>query len=351
LAIAEVIGAKVPQAEFLYVGLQEGMEAHLVPEAGLPFRGISGRGLPRRVTVDLLKTIGSNMRALYQTKKILRDFHPDLVVGTGGFVSGPVILVASFFGIPTLLHEQNALPGVTNKLLARRVKKVMVAFADGQAYFPKAETVVVGLPVRSVIGQISRADGLAAFNLQSGKKTVLVTGGSRGAQSLNRAMGKAAIYMASRSDLQLIWATGTLDYEACIAELDKAGLTWQRPGWHIAPYIKTMPEALAAADLCICRAGASTLAELSASGRASVLVPYPFAAENHQEYNARALAERGAARLILDRDLTGEGIWQQIAELTSNPFLLESMGARAREAFPHDALDRIVNICLETAWR
>jgi len=352
LAIAEGIRKAQPQAEILYVGLKEGMEARLVPEAGWDFQGIAGRGLPRRLSLTLLKTVGSNLKALWQTKKIMKDFHPDLVVGTGGFVSGPVLLVASLFGVPALLHEQNVWPGMTNKLLARRVKRVMLAFADGRSHFPESCPVtVVGQPVRPSVGRVDREEALGFFGLEPGKKVLLVTGGSRGARSINRAMVSIAEKLREREDVQLIWATGTLDYEDSLAELRRLGIEPQRPGWHVAAYIEKMPHALAVADLCVCRAGATTLAELSAAGLPSILIPYPYAAENHQEFNARAMVDGGAARMVLDKEMTGEGLWQEVERLLGNAFALKEMAARAGEAMRRDALESIVGICLETAWR
>jgi UDP-N-acetylglucosamine--N-acetylmuramyl-(pentapeptide) pyrophosphoryl-undecaprenol N-acetylglucosamine transferase len=282
----------------------------------------------------------------------LKDFRPDLVVGTGGFVSGPVLLVSSFFGIPTLLHEQNVWPGMTNKLLARRVKRVMLAFEEGRKHFPaRCPVEVVGQPVRPQVGNVDRLEALRLFALEPGKKVLLVTGGSRGARSINRAMVKVAEHLQEREDVQLIWATGTLDYEDALEELRLLGIDPQRKGWHIAAYIENMPQALAAADLCVCRAGATTLAELSAAGLPSILIPYPHAAENHQEFNARAVVDHNAARMILDKDLAGEDLWSQIDELLNNAFALEDMAARAKEALQSDALQSIVEICLETAWR
>ncbi|MCL1917813.1 MAG: undecaprenyldiphospho-muramoylpentapeptide beta-N-acetylglucosaminyltransferase [Peptococcaceae bacterium] len=352
LAIAEGIRNAQPEAEVLYVGLREGMEARLVPENGWEFRGIAGRGMPRRISLGMLKTMGSSVKAFWQTKKILKGFHPDLVVGTGGFVSGPVLLVASLFGFPTLLHEQNVWPGMTNKLLARRVKKVMLAFEEGRAHFPERCPVeVVGQPVRPQVGHVERSEGLEFFGLVPGKKVLLVTGGSRGARSLNRAMVTVAEHLSEREDMQLIWATGTLDYEDTLAELKRVDIDPQRRGWCVAAYIENMPQALAAADLCVCRAGATTLAELSAARLPSILIPYPHAAENHQEFNARALVERKAARLILDKELTGDGLWEKVDELLKNAFVLEEMAARTGEALQGKALERIVRICLETAWR
>jgi len=328
------------------------MEAKLVPANGLEFKGISGKGFKRSFSLDTFKTVGTTFKAAWETKKILKDFKPDLVVGTGGYVSGPVVFIAAFFGIPTLLHEQNALPGKTNKILAKVVKQVMVSFPESISYFSNKEKIqVVGLPVREDIGQIKRKDGAAVFGLDPGKKTLLVTGGSRGALSINNAMLEILPKLADYSDIQLIWATGSATYQTVLEKLQKLNINWQRPEWRVMEYVQEMPAALACSDLCICRAGATTLAELSAAGKPAILIPYPYAAENHQEYNARAFENAGAAEVILDKELNGKILWQLVQKLIFNPFKLEEMSHRAAEVFKPGALDRIINLCLQTAWR
>jgi UDP-N-acetylglucosamine--N-acetylmuramyl-(pentapeptide) pyrophosphoryl-undecaprenol N-acetylglucosamine transferase len=289
---------------------------------------------------------------MWQTKQILKNFKPDLVVGTGGYVSGPVVFTAAFFGIPALLHEQNAFPAVTNRILARVVKKIMVTFPESARYFPAGEKVhVVGLPVREEIGKVERRAGAAAFSLDPMKKTLLVTGGSRGALSINKAMIHVLTELAEYQEIQVIWATGTATYAEIIKDLDRSGIRWRRGQWRIIEYIDNMAAALACSDLCICRAGAATLAELSAAGKAGILIPYPYAAENHQEYNARAFADKKAGRLILDKELDGPKLWDAVNKILFNPFLMEQMAARAREAFEPGALDRILTLCRQTAWR
>jgi UDP-N-acetylglucosamine--N-acetylmuramyl-(pentapeptide) pyrophosphoryl-undecaprenol N-acetylglucosamine transferase len=352
LAIAKALLARINQVEVLYVGTKDGMEAKLVPASGLEFRGISGKGLQRKFSLDTFKTLVINLKAVWETKKILKEFKPDLVVGTGGYVSGPVVLTAAFFGIPTLLHEQNALPGKTNKALAKVVKRVMVSFPESISYFSNKEKVqLVGVPVREEIGNANRKEGAAVFDLASEKKTILVTGGSRGALSINTALLDILPRLAEYPDIQLIWATGSATYQTVLEKLQQLKIDWQRPQWRIMEYVQEMPAALACSDLCICRAGATTLAELSAAGKPAILIPYPYAAENHQEYNARAFENVGAAEVILDQELNGQILWEQVQKIIFNPFKLEEMSRRATEVFKPGALDRIINLCLQTAWR
>lgn len=351
LAIAKGLLARDAKTKILYVGTRDGMEARLVPESGIEFAGISGKGLPRRLNLDTFKVVGRSVKALWETKKLLHQFHPDLVIGTGGYVSGPVVLTAALFNIPTLLHEQNAFPGITNRLLARVVRRVMITFPESVPHFgSKKKLELVGLPVRPEIGQISRIDGAKHFKLRSDRLTLLVTGGSRGARTLNQAMTVVLAHLAQRSDIQVIWATGKTTYAETIEELKKRGISWERPEWRVLEYLKDMPEALACADIFIGRAGAASLAELMVIGIPSVLIPYPYAAENHQEHNARALVQAGAAKIILDSELDGERLWKEVEGLISQPQLLSKMGVAARTLAQPQALNKIVDLCRATAW-
>ena len=351
LAIAKGLLARDAETKILYVGIRDGMEAYLVPEAGLEFAGISGKGLPRRLSLDTIKVIGKSVKAFWETKKLLHQFHPDLVVGTGGYVSGPVVLTAALFNIPTLLHEQNALPGITNRILARVVRRVMVTFPESMEHFGvKKKLELVGLPVRPEIGQVSREVGAKYFKLRSDRVTLLVTGGSRGAQTLNQAMIEVLSQLAQRPDIQVIWATGKTTYTETVEALKKRGIFWDRPQWRVVEYLKDMPEALACADIFIGRAGAASLAELMVAGIPSLLIPYPYAAENHQEHNAQALVQAGAAKLILDSELDGERLWKEVEGLLSQPLLLAKMGAAAKVLAQPQALDKIVDLCRSTAW-
>lgn len=352
LAIAKGILAHKPDTEILYVGTREGMEARLVPEAGIAFEGVSGQGLPRKISIDTLKVGGKSFKALWETKQILKKFKPDLVVGTGGYVSGPVVLTAALFGIPTLLHEQNALPGITNKILARFVRKVMVTFPESIAHFGVRQKVILtGLPVRPEIGTLSREKGSKCLGLRPDHLTLLVTGGSRGARSINQAMPVVLKHLESRPDIQVIWATGKATYQETLESLKAQGIQWKRNNWRVFEYLKDMPEALASADLFVGRAGATTLAEIMVAGKPGVLVPYPFAAENHQEFNARALEKKGVSCVILDKALTGETLWAMIQELMDKPEKLKTMAQAARRLGQPDALSEIVKVCIETAWK
>ena len=352
LAIAKGLMARDSKTEILYVGTRDGMEARLVPEAGLAFEGISGKGLPRRLSLDTVKVLGTSAKALWEAKNVLKRFHPDLVVGTGGYVSGPVVLTAALFNFPTLLHEQNALPGITNRILARFVRHVMLTFPESREYFGvKKKLELVGLPVRPEIGKVDRRDGAKKFDLRPDHLTLLVTGGSRGARTLNRAMIEVLEKLDRRTDIQVIWATGKATYDETMQLLKERGVTWKRPVWRILEYLRDMPEALACSDLYIGRAGAASLAELTVAGLPGILVPYPHAAENHQHHNAQAIVQAGAAKMILDSELDGTRLWKELDSLISQAGILAKMRDASKSLAQPEALTEIVDLCWATAWR
>lgn len=351
LAIAQGLKARDPGTHILYIGTRQGMEARIVPGAGWNFKGVNGQGLPRQISLETVKTVGKSFLALWETKEILREFKPDLVIGTGGYVSGPVVLTSALFGIPTILHEQNALPGITNRILARVVKKVLVTFPESIAHFGlNGKISMVGLPVRPEIGRISREVGAKKFDLHPGRRTLLVTGGSRGARSLNLAMLTVLEKLVSKPEIQVIWATGKETHAETLKTLKERGITIEHPQWRVLEYLKDMPEAYACADICVSRAGAASLAELLVASKPSILIPYPYAAENHQEHNAQALVKAGAAYMILDKELDGQRLWLKIEDLLSSSQLQDLSQAAAKLAQP-DALNKIIDICLETGWK
>ena len=260
---------------------------------------------------------------------LISELKPDLVIGTGGYVCGPVVLLAALRGIPTAIQEQNAMPGVTNKILARFVKKVFLGYHEAEKYFTgKSQKVYTGNPIRSEILSNKRSEGVEFFGLDPEKKTILVSGGSRGAQSINKAMLYVEEALSGRHDVQVLHATGEANYEAYMQELNKKGSV--DSNIIVKPYLHDMPMALAAADLAVFRAGAIGLAELTAKGIPSILVPYPYATANHQEFNARAVEAAGAARVILDKDLTGEKLLEEIEHLLIKDNALQRMKKAAK---------------------
>lgn len=345
LAIAKGIQKKWPQAEIHFVGRLAGMEYGLVTKAGFPFHPIEVRGIQRRLTPENIKR---NVQALWYlakapavAKRILKEVQPDLVIGTGGYVSGPIVREAAKGGYKTAIHEQNAYPGVTNKLLARDVDIVFAPTmsAVSRLGYPE-KTVVTGNPVRPELFAQDRKQ--AREKLNAGERVVLLSyGGSLGAMKVNEVIADLAAWHLRHKDFLHIHATGKIEAE------DFAALAQQKdiadcPNFEVREYIEDMPAMLAAADLVISRAGALTLAELAAVGRASVLIPSPNVAENHQYYNAMEFAKVGAAEVLEEKAMTSEQLIEIVDRLTSRPELLGEMGKNAHQLAHPEALDKII---------
>ncbi|MEE0434505.1 MAG: undecaprenyldiphospho-muramoylpentapeptide beta-N-acetylglucosaminyltransferase [Peptococcaceae bacterium] len=306
LAIAERILQEIAGSEVLYIGCDNGLENNIVPQTAIPFKTISAKGLPRKPTPALAKSLFINSKGVAQARRYIKDFKPDLVIGTGGFVCGPTVLMACMNHVPAMIHEQNAYPGMTNRLLASRVNKVMINYPEAAKFFVKAkETVLTGLPVRADVGKISKEEGCAAFELDPAKKTVLITGGSRGARTINRVCALALQSILADDNVQVIFITGKAGYvetSLLLKESDNSVLRNER--LRFLEYSHNMPYALAAADVVIGRAGATFLAEIAMCGLPGILVPYPYASDNHQQFNAQAVVDAGAGEMILDNEMT-----------------------------------------------
>ncbi len=352
LAIAGTIRENEPDAQILYVGAKGGMEERLVPAAGYEFRSVVISGFQRKLTWNNVKknvkTVAHIFTSTAEAKKIIREFQPDICIGTGGYVSGPVIREAMRLGIPALIHEQNAYPGVTNKALCKKAKKTMLAVADAQRNLPAAaRCVVTGNPVRSAVLHVDRQQAREAMGLREEDRLVLSFGGSLGARRINEAMVEVLTQSVSYGKIRHIhgygqwgkWFPGALE--------ERGILLGEHPELDIREYISDMPQCLAAADLVICRAGAITLSELQACGRAAILIPSPNVAENHQYHNAMAMVKRGAAEILEEKDLTGEALWNKIQELLEQPERLKSLAEHAKEMAILDANQRIYKIIKE----
>lgn len=345
LAIAGALCKRWPDTEIHFAGRRGGMEYGLVTKAGYAFHPIEVNGIQRRLT---LKNIARNVAALYhlalsgpRANAMLREVQPDLVIGAGGYVSGPVVRAAAKKGIRTAIHEQNAFPGVTNRLLAKDVDLVFAAMPDAvQRLGVPDKTSVVGNPVRSEMFCQNRAAARRALGAKDGQIVILSFGGSLGAQVLGeRVAGLAKWELAERSFLH-IHATGKIEKDDFAALASELGID-HSPRFIIREYIDNMPEMLAAADLVISRAGALTLAELAAVGRASVLIPSPNVAENHQYHNAMQLQKLGAAVVVEEKELTDSRLIEIVDRLTQDPAALMEMGVKARALAQPDSLDKI----------
>ena len=351
LAIAGYVREQDPQAEILYIGAKGGMEERLVPAANFAFRSIVISGFQRNLT---LQNIGRNMKTLVrvfhasgEARDILREFAPDVCVGTGGYVSGPVLREAVKLGIPAAVHEQNAFPGVTNKMLSKQVNRVMLAVEDARKHLdPSAHCVLTGNPVRQAILRADREASRKALGLDE-RPLILSFGGSLGARSINEAAADLLAESAKHGKYQHIHGYG--QYGKWMPDLlREKGLELSRhPEIQVREYIDNMPECLAAADLVICRAGAITLSELQAQGKGAILIPSPNVAENHQYHNAMAMANRGAAVVLEEKDLTGPLLCQRVEEIFSQPGGAEELGRHARQMAILDANERIYAVLQE----
>ena len=329
VTIANQIKEKQPDAEIIFVGTREGLESEIVPRYGYPIEFIEVAGFQRKLSLDTIKSTFKLLAGLIDALKLIRKIKPDLVVGTGGYVCGPVLFLAALQGIPTCIQEQNAMPGVTNKILAHFVKKVFLGYQEAGKYFGgNSDKIFTGNPIRKEILEVSRATAIEKFKLDPAKKTILVSGGSRGARSINDAMALVETSLAGRSDVQVIHITGETGYEKFIGQVEKKVL--MSDNIKVFRYMHDMPMALAAADLAIFRSGAIGLAELMARGIPSILVPYPYATANHQEHNARAVEGAGGAVVILDKELTGEILLKQIESLLADESKLQKMKDAAK---------------------
>jgi UDP-N-acetylglucosamine--N-acetylmuramyl-(pentapeptide) pyrophosphoryl-undecaprenol N-acetylglucosamine transferase len=338
IAVAEQLKRMRPEDQVVFVGTQRGLEAQAVPEAGFPIHFIWTRGLPRRAWWRWPGALFANAIGLLQAFWVVLVERPDVVLGTGGYVSGPLSLAARALGRPLLLQEQNSVPGLANRWLARIADEVHLSFVEARSYFERKDNLKVsGNPIRDHILSGDRASALREFGLEAGKPTVFIFGGSRGAHRINEAALDALRRLRGRVDVQFILQTGREDHDWAKGVVEQEGLPAR-----VLPYLRRIHQAYAVADLVVCRSGAMTLAEIAACGVPSILVPYPHAAHDHQAVNAANLVDRGAAAMIPDRELTGERLAKEIAHFLSDRQALSRMSANARTFARPDAAERIV---------
>ncbi|MDR1927531.1 MAG: undecaprenyldiphospho-muramoylpentapeptide beta-N-acetylglucosaminyltransferase [Oscillospiraceae bacterium] len=344
LSVAGFLRYLHPQVEILFVGTADHMEARLAPAAGFAFRAIEISGFQRSLRLRNIKrnlaTLRRLLRVTGQVEKILKEFRPDIVVGFGGYVSGPVLRTAARQGILTAIHEQNAFPGATNKALAGRADAVMLSSPAAAAHLRcKRPPVVTGLPVRRELLKADRAQSRLALGLDE-RPMLLSMGGSLGARAVNEAVCALITRLWKGRGIHFHHAYG--QYGTWMPEeLKRRGVPEHLPELTLREYIDDMPRCMAAADLVISRAGAASINELQAMGKPSILIPSPNVAENHQYYNAKALADRGAAVLLEEKELTPERLAHIVGELLGDPERLARMGEAAKAMAVPDANERI----------
>jgi len=348
LAVAGYIKEKHPETKISYIGTSTKLEAKLVPDCGYDFYAIDVAGFQRKISP---KAIAHNIDAAYKAlsaslkvRKLLKELKPDIVIGTGGYVSGPVLKAAQNLGIKTAIHEQNAFPGVTTKMLAPKANCVMLAMPEAEKYLKiKKKCVITGNPVRSELLQIDKIAARDKLLLTADIPVILSFGGSLGARPINDAVTELIKWHNNTDKFYHIHATGKNGYETMLQNLSGIELSEKVI---IKEYIYDMDLCMAAADIVIGRAGAITLSEIQNCGKASILIPSPYVAENHQYHNAMTLKNVGAAEVIEEKDLNGEKLIEVISKLTENKELLRNMSENAKNSAISDANIRIYNeIC------
>lgn len=356
LAIANYIKKRHPDADLRFAGNPHGMEARLVPRAGYPFIPVVIKGFYRSFSLKAiahnLSAVSCMLRSSGAARRFLREFEPDLVVGTGGYVSGPILRSAHKLGIPTATHESNAFPGVTTKLLCRHVDKVLLAVEQAQQYLKEAHEgisfVVVGNPVREEVLFADRETSRRELHIAPDRLALLTFGGSLGAQRVNEAVADLIRWHYKQGRIHHIHATGQYGVDLLPVLLKERGVDLGGIDYiDIREYIDDMPRCLAASDLVLCRAGALTLSELQAAGKASILIPSPNVAENHQYHNAKVLEKRGAAIVMEEKDVSGEKLCALVGELLEDRERLARLSANAASMAIIDANERIYRELME----
>ncbi len=338
IAVAKEILRRDEESEVLFVGTARGLETKIVPDNGFQLSLINSAGLKNVGFVGKLKGLLILPKSFLEARRLIKDFKPDVVVGAGGYVSGPVLLMASLMRIPTLVMDSNALPGFTNRRLAMFVTKAALTFDEALPYFGK-KGVVTGNPVRKEFFEI-------APKLRGEKINLLIFGGSQGARAINNAMADALGNLPAEK-LEITHQTGEADFE----KLKESYLQSNFAAADVRPYISNMVEEFKQADLVICRAGATTCAELAASGKASIMIPLPTAADDHQRKNAEALEKNGAAKMILQKDLSSERLANEILDLINAPEKIGAMETSAKKLARKDAAEVTVNLIEELRRR
>ncbi|MEK0441419.1 MAG: hypothetical protein RL403_397 [Bacteroidota bacterium] len=339
LAIANAWMDKHPESEILFVGAQGKMEMQKVPEAGYSIKGLPVAGLQRKLTLANLSFPIKLWRSLRMASKIVKEFQPQLVVGVGGYASGPVLYAAQNKGIPTLLQEQNSYAGLTNKLLAKKAAKICVAYPEMERFFPKEKLKLTGNPVRKDLLDLAgkREQGIQVFGLDPNRKTVFVLGGSLGARTLNQAMLKHMVDL-EKEGYQVLWQSGKFYFKDMEVALDKAGLTHI----HLREFIREMDLAYAAADVIVSRAGALSVSELCLVGKPVIFIPSPNVAEDHQTKNANACVRQGAAVLLADADAVGK-FKEYIDDLLQHEEKAQSLATAIKKMAMPDAANALVH--------
>ena len=343
LAFIRYVQKIQPDSEFLYVGTHRGLENKIVPETGISFKTIKIQGFKRKLSLDNIKTVQLFVESIKRSKEILREFKPDVVIGTGGYVSGSVVYAAARMKIPTIVHEQNSVPGITNKFLSRFADRVGISFPDAAQYFPENKTVLVGNPRAQEVVTSGKSEVLEQYGLLPDIPTVLIFGGTQGALKINQAVIQA-LPKFSQKEYQVLYASGDRYYNEIAEKFDIEKINHNLS---LQPYIKNMTDVMANVDLLIGRAGATSIAELTALGLPAILIPSPYVTNDHQTKNAQSLVNAGAVKMITDADLTGEKLVEAVDEIMGDPEKKAMMAKASRQEGIPDAAERLWSLVNE----
>ncbi len=345
LAIANKIKEKEKNSEILFIGTNRGLENDLVPRAGYKLETINAHGLERKITIENFKNLYATYKSIDEAKKIIKEFKPDILIGTGGYICVPTVIAAKKMNIPVILHESNAFPGIAVKLFKKKADKILVGFKEAKERLDNRENVIVtGNPIKLKkldYGENKKEKIKIELGLKPNIPVVLVFGGSQGAQSINRSFIEIIVNKKNK-DYQIMWAVGPEQYNKIKVELNKVNVNIEKiDNAKIVPYIYNMEEVMNISDLIVCRSGAMTITEISVVGKPAIFIPFPYATENHQEYNARVLEKVNAARIILDKDINSEILGNSINEIIKDKTKLGEMGKNASKIAKPNVEDEI----------
>ncbi|MEG0732271.1 MAG: undecaprenyldiphospho-muramoylpentapeptide beta-N-acetylglucosaminyltransferase [Vagococcus sp.] len=344
VSLVKYIKKKHPDAEFIYVGTKKGLESKIIPDQNIPFETIEIQGFKRSLSPSNFKTVYLFLKSISDAKKIIKKFQPDIVIGTGGYVCGSVVYAAHKLNIPTVIHEQNSVAGVTNKFLARYVDKIGICFSDVASDFPKEKVVMVGNPRAQEVAGIQKSPVLNEYGLDPDTPTVLIFGGSRGALAINNVLLDSLSSFKDKP-YQVLYASGEIYF-------DEVKKKWQSLGEEldnvkVVPYIKNMEHVLANVDVVVGRAGATSLAEITSLGLPSILIPSPNVTNDHQTKNAQSLVNKNAAIMVKNAELTKETLLSSIDQVMLNPNVKEQMKEASKNEGIQDATDRLYRLIVE----
>ncbi len=345
IAIANKIMEKEPDSKIIFIGTNRGLEKDLVPRAGYELKCINSYGISRKINLENIKKLCKTIKSISEAKKILKEFKPDVVIGTGGYICVSVGLAAKKLKIPIVLHESNAFPGVAVKLLSKYAKKILLGFKEAKARLPKAKKVIVtGNPSkikRTYISLEEKKNKIKEMGLNPELPTILTFGGSQGAKTINQAL-LGIIENNLNDNYQIIWSAGAQNYEKIKQQLASKQINIDNiRNTKILPYIYNMQEIMQISDLVVCRSGAMTITEIAILGKPAIFIPFPFATENHQEYNAQVLKNVGSAEIIQDKNLTYTSLNNEINNMIKDKEKLAQMGEKAMSVAKENVEEKI----------